>query len=114
MPHIIERGSSWFKSIGPAKSYGPKLFCVSGHVNKQVCVELPMGISCRQLIDDHAGGVWKGRKAKGAVPGGISMGLLSADELDLTPLVDFKEEACESRVAKSKEGVGHEAAVMRR
>ena len=88
MPHIIERGADWFKSIGTPKSYGPKLYCVSGHVNKQVCVELPLGITCRALIDEHAGGVWKGRKAKAAVPGGISMGLLSADELD-TPL-DFE------------------------
>jgi len=88
VPHIIERGADWFKSIGTPKSYGPKLYCVSGHVNKQVCVELPLGVTCRELIDVHAGGVWKGRKAKAAVPGGISMGLLSADELD-TPL-DFE------------------------
>jgi NADH-quinone oxidoreductase subunit F len=38
VPHIIERGADWFKSIGTPKSYGPKLYCVSGHVNKQVCV----------------------------------------------------------------------------
>src|SRR5437868_7379579 len=88
VPHIVERGADWFKSIGVPKSYGPKLYCVSGHVNKQVCVELPLGITCRALIDEHAGGVWKGRKAKAAVPGGISMGLLSAEELD-TPL-DFE------------------------
>ena len=88
VPHIVERGATWFKSIGTPKSYGPKLYCVSGHVNKQVCVELPLGVTCRALIDEHAGGVWKGRKAKAAVPGGISMGLLSADELD-TPL-DFE------------------------
>jgi NADH-quinone oxidoreductase subunit F len=88
VPYIIERGASWFKSIGVPKSYGPKLYCVSGHVNKQVCVELPLGVTCRELIDEHAGGVWKGRKAKAAVPGGISMGLLSAEELD-TPL-DFE------------------------
>src|SRR6266481_1617615 len=88
VPHIIERGADWFKSIGTPKSYGPKLYCISGHVNKQVCVELPLGITCRALIDEQAGGVWKGRKAKAAVPGGISMGLLSAGELD-TPL-DFE------------------------
>jgi NADH-quinone oxidoreductase subunit F len=88
VPHIMERGAAWFKSMGTPKSYGPKLYCVSGHVNKQVCVELPLGVTCRALIDEHAGGVWKGRKAKAAVPGGISMGLLSADELD-TPL-DFE------------------------
>ncbi len=45
-------------------------------------------MTCRELIDVHAGGVWKGRSAKAAVPGGISMGLLSAGELD-TPL-DFE------------------------
>src|SRR3954465_11687412 len=88
VPHIIERGVDWFKSIGTPKSYGPKLYTVSGHVNKQVCVELPLGVTCRELIDVHGQGVWKGRKAKAAVPGGISMGLLSADELD-TPL-DFE------------------------
>jgi len=88
---IAARGADWFKSIGvpadpdnprDAGSYGPKLYCISGHVNKPCCVELPLGISCRELIDQYGGGVWKGRKAKAAVPGGISMGLLSADELD--------------------------------
>jgi NADH-quinone oxidoreductase subunit F len=88
VPHIIDRGTSWFKSIGTPKSYGPKLYCVSGHVNKQVCVELPLGVTTRELIEAHGGGVWKGRKAKAAVPGGISMGLLSADEFDV-PL-DFE------------------------
>jgi NADH-quinone oxidoreductase subunit F len=88
VPHIIERGAEWFKSIGPPRSYGPKLYCVSGHVNKQVCVELPLGTTTRQLVEEHAGGVWKGRQAKAAVPGGISMGLLEADEFDV-PL-DFE------------------------
>jgi NADH-quinone oxidoreductase subunit F len=88
VPHIVERGADWFKSIGTPKSYGPKLYCVSGHVNKQVCVELPLGVTTRQLIEEHAGGVWKGRKAKAAVPGGISMGLLAESEFDV-PL-DFE------------------------
>jgi NADH-quinone oxidoreductase subunit F len=94
--HILNRGAEWFKSIGvppdPSNprdlgSFGPKLFCISGHVNKPGCVELPLGVSTRELIDEHGKGVWKGRKAKAIVPGGISMGFLSADELD-TPL-DF-------------------------
>lgn len=93
---ILDRGPEWFQSIGVPKdlnnprdggSYGPKLYCISGHVNKPGLVELPLGISARDLIDKHAGGVWKGRKAKAVVPGGISMGFLSGDELD-TPL-DF-------------------------
>jgi NADH-quinone oxidoreductase subunit F len=94
--HIVGRGIDWFKSIGvppdpnnprDAGSYGPKLYCISGHVNKPGCVELPLGVTARQLIDEHGGGVWKGRKAKAVVPGGISMGFFSEPELD-TPL-DF-------------------------
>ncbi len=94
--HIVGRGIDWFKSIGvppdpnnprDAGSYGPKLYCISGHVNKPGCVELPLGVTARQLIDEHGGGVWKGRKAKAVVPGGISMGFFSEAELD-TPL-DF-------------------------
>jgi NADH-quinone oxidoreductase subunit F len=94
--HILNRGVEWFKSIGVPPdannprdlgSFGPKLYCISGHVNKPGCVELPLGVSTRELIEEHGGGVWKGRKVKAVVPGGISMGFLSADELD-TPL-DF-------------------------
>ncbi len=93
---ILQRGGDWFKSMGvppdpnnprDAGSYGPKLYCISGHVNNPCCVELPMGITARQLIEEHGGGVWKGRQAKAVVPGGISMGFMSASELD-TPL-DF-------------------------
>ncbi|GIW88164.1 MAG: NADH-quinone oxidoreductase subunit F 2 [Isosphaeraceae bacterium] len=89
VPHILERGASWFRSIGTPKSYGPKLYTVSGHVNRPVCVELPLGVTARELIDEHAGGCWKGRKVKAVVPGGISMGLMSADELDVK--LDFEE-----------------------
>jgi NADH-quinone oxidoreductase subunit F len=93
---IFRRGVEWFKSMGippdpnnprDAGSYGPKLYCISGHVNRPGCVELPLGVTVRELIDEHGGGVWKGRKAKAVIPGGPSMGFLSADELD-TPL-DF-------------------------
>src|SRR5438046_640030 len=94
--HIVDRGADWFKSMGvppdpknprDAGSYGPKLYCISGHVNKPCCVELPLGISVRALIDKHGGGVWKGRKAKGAIPGGISMGLMTEAEFDIA--LDF-------------------------
>src|SRR5579863_503567 len=65
--HIIDRGAAWFKSIGiPADptnprdngSYGPKLYCISGHVNKPCCVELPLGVTMRELVDNYGGGVW--------------------------------------------------------
>ncbi len=88
VPHIIERGADWFKSIGTPKSYGPKLYTVSGHVNKQVCVELPLGVTCRELIDSPRRRRLEGAEGQGGRAGGISMGLLSAEELD-TPL-DFE------------------------
>jgi NADH-quinone oxidoreductase subunit F len=90
--HIIDRGPDWFKSVGvppdpknprDAGSYGPKLYCISGHVNRPCCVELPMGVTTRELIDRHGGGVWKGRRAKGSIPGGISMGIMTESEFDV-------------------------------
>ncbi|MFO0884809.1 MAG: SLBB domain-containing protein [Pirellulales bacterium] len=89
MKQIFDRGVDWFKSIGvppdpnnprDAGSYGPKLYCLSGHINTPGCYEAPLGITCQELIDEYGGGIWKGRKAKAAIPGGISMGLLKADE----------------------------------
>jgi NADH-quinone oxidoreductase subunit F len=94
--HIVERGPTWFRSIGvppdPANprdigSFGPKLYCLSGHVNRPGCYELPLGITARELIEKYGGGVWKGRRVKAIIPGGLSMGFMTADELD-TPL-DF-------------------------
>jgi NADH-quinone oxidoreductase subunit F len=94
--HIFDRGVEWFQSIGvppdpnnprDAGSYGPKLYQVSGHVNNPGCWELPLGVTARQLIEDYAGGVWKGRQAKAVVPGGLSTGFMTREELD-TPL-DF-------------------------
>jgi NADH-quinone oxidoreductase subunit F len=95
--HIVARGADWFKSLGvppdpkdprDAGSYGPKLYCLSGHINRPGCVELPLGVSVRELVEHYGGGVWKGRRAKACIPGGISMGVLTAAEFD-TPL-DFK------------------------
>ena len=89
--HIVARGVEWFRSIGVPPdpndvrdpgSFGPKLYCLSGHVEKPGCYEAPMGITVRELIDRHGGGVWKGRQAKAAVPGGLSTGVLRADEFD--------------------------------
>ena len=88
---IVDRGAGWFRSIGvPPEpnnprdpgSFGPKLYCLSGHIEKPGCYEAPLGITVNELIDRHGGGVWKGRKAKAAIPGGISMGVLTAAEFD--------------------------------
>ncbi len=82
--HIIERGAHWFTGIGPKGSFGPKLFCVSGPVNRPGCFEGPMTITMRELIDsdDFARGMRDGAAVKGVFPGGISMGILRGDELE--------------------------------
>lgn len=84
LPHIIERGADWFLSIGTEGSAGPKLYTVSGPVNRPGCFEAPLGLSCRELIfgDDFAQGMKDGRGVKGVIPGGLSVGILTADELD--------------------------------
>ena len=93
---IMKRGKDWFQSLGvkpdpnnprDAGSYGPKLYTIAGHVNTPKCVELPMGITLGDLIEQHGGGVWKGRKAKAANPGGISMGFVPASEFHM--VLDF-------------------------
>ena len=93
VPHIVERGADWFTSIGPEGSSGPKLFGVSGPVKRPGCFEGPMTITCRQLIEDdtYARGMLDGKRIKGVMPGGISMGILTADELDMK--MDFSDPA---------------------
>jgi NADH-quinone oxidoreductase subunit F len=81
VPHVIERGPEWFRSMGTASSPGPKLYGISGHVNRPGVYEQEFGISVRFAIDELAGGV-KGNKIKAVIPGGISMGVLTADELE--------------------------------
>ncbi len=91
VPHIIERGADWFTGIGPSHSVGPKLFCISGPVNKPGCYEAAMGITVRELIerDDMGGGMAPGKRVKAVFPGGVSMGVLSAEELDMK--MDFDD-----------------------
>ncbi len=91
VPHIIERGADWFTGIGPAHSVGPKLFCISGPVNKPGCYEAAMDITVRELIEreDMGGGMLPGKTIKGVLPGGVSMGILTADELAMK--MDFAD-----------------------
>jgi NADH-quinone oxidoreductase subunit F len=83
VPFIIADGGARFAELGVGRSGGTRIVCVSGHVNRPGVYELPMTISFRQLIDDVCGGVWKGRKVRGLIPGGSSMPPLDADELDV-------------------------------
>ena len=83
VPHIVARGADWFRDIGPDKSPGPKLYCLSGQVRKPGLYELPMGISLRELVEDRAGGPLPGRKIKAVIPGGVSAPLIPAHGLDV-------------------------------
>jgi len=83
VPFILDKGGAWFNELGTGRSGGTRMLCVSGHVNKPGVYELPMGITFNQIINDVCGGVWKGRKVKAVIPGGVSMPPLDADELDV-------------------------------
>lgn len=83
VPHIIQRGAAWYASIGTEQSKGPKIFCVSGHVNRPGNYELPLGTPLREIIEQHAGGVRYGRRVKAVIPGGASTPILAADQLDV-------------------------------
>ncbi len=87
VPAIISKGPGWFSKIGPEKSPGPKLFCISGHVNRPGVYELPMGTPLRDIIYDHAGGIRGGRKVKAVIPGGVSAPMLTVKDIDIA--MDF-------------------------
>src|SRR5262245_44997318 len=87
VPPVIDRGPAWFKSMGTPSSPGPKLFGMSGHLNKPGVYENELGITLQQSID-MAGGM-KGGKYKGAIGGGISMGVLGPNQLDIK--LDFDD-----------------------
>ena len=78
VPVILEKGASWFAELGKPKNGGPKIFCVSGHVEKPGNYELPLGTPFSELLA-LAGGVWKGRTLKAVIPGGSSMPVLPAE-----------------------------------
>jgi len=93
VPHIVLRGADWFRAIGPEKSPGPKLFCVSGHVVKPGTYELPMGTLLREIIYEHAGGIPDGRKLKAVIPGGASMPVFTPEEIDVPMDMDSVQKA---------------------
>ena len=89
VPTILRRGPSWFAGIGRDKNQGTKLFQISGHVNTPTVVEEAMGISFRELIEKHAGGIrggWDNLLA--VIPGGSSVPLVPAAQIIDAPM-DF-------------------------
>jgi NADH-quinone oxidoreductase subunit F len=78
VPMILKDGAEAFLKIGRPNNGGPKIFCVSGHVNKPGNYEIPLGTPFRKLLE-LAGGVRHGHRLKGVIPGGSSMPVLPAD-----------------------------------
>src|SRR5205823_4077109 len=81
VPHIINRGSDWFKGIGTEKSTGPGIFSISGKVERPGNYEAPMGTPARELIERYAGGVRDGKELKAFTPGGSSTPFLTSEHL---------------------------------
>ncbi len=82
---IILNGAEWFSSIGTEKSKGTKVFAVGGNINNVGLVEVPMGITLREIVYDIGGGIPNGKDFKAAQTGGPSGGCLPAEHLD-TPI----------------------------
>ncbi|MEO0511558.1 MAG: NADH-quinone oxidoreductase subunit NuoF [Planctomycetota bacterium] len=88
VPSIVEEGVEWFQgqgvesSIGGPPSYGTKLMGMSGHVERPGVYELELGVPLRTFVEDYCGGMRGGKKFKGAIPGGVSMGILGPDQYE--------------------------------
>ena len=82
IPWIVRNGPEWFRSIGPEGAPGPKLFCVSGAVNRPGVYEASMSITLRELIE-RAGGVKDGRRIQAVLVGGAAGAFVGPDALDV-------------------------------
>ncbi len=85
IPVIINRGADWFAEIGTEKSKGTKVFALAGKVNNVGLVEVPMGITLREIIYDIGGGIVGGKQFKAVQTGGPSGGVITKRDLD-TPI----------------------------
>ncbi|OIP62336.1 MAG: NADH-quinone oxidoreductase subunit F [Nitrospirae bacterium CG_4_9_14_3_um_filter_53_35] len=83
VPHIILKGGDWFAGIGPAKCPGTRIISLSGHVNRPGYYELPMGVSFREVIYEHGGGIRDGKELKAFIPGGASSPCLTPNHLNV-------------------------------
>ncbi|MEE1013610.1 MAG: NADH-quinone oxidoreductase subunit NuoF [Clostridia bacterium] len=82
---IILNGADWFKGIGTEKSKGTKVFALGGKINNTGLVEVPMGTTLREIVEEIGGGIPKGKKFKAAQTGGPSGGCIPAHLID-TPI----------------------------
>jgi NADH-quinone oxidoreductase subunit F len=87
IPHILRMGADWYTQFGTEKSKGTKIFALTGKVNNTGLVEVPMGMTLRDIIFDIGGGIQDGKKFKAVQIGGPSGGCLPEEMLDLS--VDY-------------------------
>ena len=83
VPLIIERGAAEYRKIGTERSPGPKLFCVSGQIERPGLYEVPFGVSLRHLLFDLAGGLKPGRKLQAVLMGGAAGAFATEKDLDV-------------------------------
>ncbi len=89
IPHIVNNGPEWYKSLSGIADGGTKIYGVSGRVKRPGVWELPMGTTIRELLQVHAGGMQDGYALRGLVPGGASTDFLTPDHLDVP--MDFDD-----------------------
>ncbi|PWJ52189.1 NADH-quinone oxidoreductase subunit NuoF [Faecalicatena contorta] len=83
IPQIIVNGPEWFASMGTEKSKGTKVFALGGKINNTGLVEIPMGTTLREIVEEIGGGVPDGKKFKAAQTGGPSGGCIPAEHFDV-------------------------------
>ncbi len=83
VPQIILKGAEWFSSIGTEKSKGTKVFALGGKIHNTGLVEVPMGTTLREIVEEIGGGIPNGKKFKAAQTGGPSGGCIPAQYLDI-------------------------------
>lgn len=83
IPQIILKGADWFASMGTEKSKGTKVFALGGKINNTGLVEVPMGTTLREIVEEIGGGIPNGKKFKAAQTGGPSGGCIPASHIDI-------------------------------
>ncbi len=83
IPQIILNGADWFSSMGTEKSKGTKVFALGGKINNTGLVEVPMGTTLREIVEEIGGGIPNGKKFKAAQTGGPSGGCIPASLIDI-------------------------------
>ncbi len=104
VPVILEKGAEWFLGLGKPNNGGTKCFSVSGHVNKPLNIEIPLGTPFKTLLE-LAGGVLNGRRLKAVIPGGSSMPVLPG-EVMMTLDMDYDS------IQKAGSGLGSGAVII--